>query len=58
LKKFFFEFNQGVSENPLEKEHLEDLWVQQTEFIQYNIDEKIALSLNKTTIKGDDKLNG
>jgi hypothetical protein len=40
LHDFFFEFNQKICENSLEKEELEDLWVQQTAFIEISSDEK------------------
>jgi hypothetical protein len=51
LKGFFFEFSQKLCENPLEKEELEDFWVQQTAFIQYNIDEKNRSSIKPQNIK-------
>ena len=34
LKNFFFEFNQKICENPLEREEMEDLWIQTTEHIE------------------------
>ena len=34
LKTFFYEFNQKLCENPLENEEMEELWDQQTDFIE------------------------
>jgi hypothetical protein len=45
LKNFFFEFNQKL-ENPLEKEELEKLWIEQTAFIEVDYGDKKKLSPN------------
>jgi hypothetical protein len=50
LKNFFFEFNQKL-ENLVEKEELEELWTQQTAFIQYNNDEENHSSIKPQNIK-------
>ena len=42
LKTFFFEFNQKLCENPLEKEEMEELWNQGTTCIEVTSDENIT----------------
>jgi hypothetical protein len=46
LKNFLFEFNQKLCENPLEQDELDDLWVQQTAFIEVNYKDKKNLLAN------------
>jgi hypothetical protein len=51
LHDFLFEFNQKMCENSLEKEELEDLWVQQTAFIEISSDEKNSSFIKPQNIK-------